>query len=82
MSRKALARGCGEVSRLARNSLDWQRMLQLCAYTDTLILDEEGIYDPFALVTAFSGCICCKIDCVAAFSTKARRVELALCRSA
>lgn len=37
-----------EVSRLARNCLDWQQLLQLCAYTDTLILDEEGIYDPSA----------------------------------
>ena len=38
-----------EVSRLARNSVDWQQLLQLCAYTDTtLILDEEGIYNPAA----------------------------------
>src|SRR5260370_11314264 len=37
-----------EVSRLARNSVDWQQLLQLCAYTDTLILDEEVIYDPSA----------------------------------
>src|ERR1700693_3936402 len=37
-----------EVSRLGRNSVDWQQLLQLCAYTDTLILDEEGIYDPSA----------------------------------
>ena len=35
-----------EVSRLARNSVDWQQLLQLCAYTETLILDEEAIYDP------------------------------------
>lgn len=35
-----------EVSRLARNSVDWQRLLQLCAYSDTLILDEDAIYDP------------------------------------
>ena len=35
-----------EVSRLARNSVDWQQLLQLCAYTGTLILDEEAIYDP------------------------------------
>ena len=34
----------GSLSRLARNSVDWQQLLQLCAYTDTLILDEEGIY--------------------------------------
>lgn len=34
-----------EVSRLARNSADWQRLLELCALTDTLILDEDGLYD-------------------------------------
>lgn len=34
-----------EVSRLARNSVDWQQLLQLCAYTETLILDEEAIYE-------------------------------------
>jgi DNA invertase Pin-like site-specific DNA recombinase len=35
-----------EVSRLARNSTDWHRLLELCALTDTLILDEDGLYDP------------------------------------
>jgi DNA invertase Pin-like site-specific DNA recombinase len=35
-----------EVSRLARNSTDWHRLLEICALTDTLILDEDGIYDP------------------------------------
>ncbi len=35
-----------EVSRLARNSTDWHRLLELCAMTDTLILDEDGVYDP------------------------------------
>lgn len=34
-----------EVSRLARNSADWQRLLELCALSDTLILDEDGLYD-------------------------------------
>jgi DNA invertase Pin-like site-specific DNA recombinase len=34
-----------EVSRLARNSSDWHRLLELCALTDTLILDEDGLYD-------------------------------------
>jgi len=29
-----------EISRLARNSADWHRLLELCAMTDTLILDE------------------------------------------
>ncbi|RLC08425.1 MAG: recombinase family protein [Deltaproteobacteria bacterium] len=37
-----------EVSRLARNNADWQRLLQLCAFTDTLILDQDGLYDPSA----------------------------------
>jgi DNA invertase Pin-like site-specific DNA recombinase len=34
-----------EVSRLARNSTDWHRLLELCALADTLILDEDGLYD-------------------------------------
>jgi DNA invertase Pin-like site-specific DNA recombinase len=37
-----------EVSRLARNSADWHRLLEICALSDTLILDEEGVYDPAA----------------------------------
>ena len=35
-----------EVSRLARNNADWHRLLEICALTDTLILDEDGVYDP------------------------------------
>ncbi len=35
-----------EVSRLARNFSDWHRLLELCALTGTLILDEDGLYDP------------------------------------
>jgi DNA invertase Pin-like site-specific DNA recombinase len=35
-----------EVSRLARNSADWHRLLEICALSSTLILDEDGIYDP------------------------------------
>jgi len=35
-----------EVSRLARNSIDWHRLLEICALTGTLILDEDGLYDP------------------------------------
>ena len=35
-----------EVSRLARNSADWHRLLEICALTQTLILDEDGLYDP------------------------------------
>jgi DNA invertase Pin-like site-specific DNA recombinase len=35
-----------EVSRLARNCSDWHRLLELCALSNTLILDEDGLYDP------------------------------------
>jgi len=35
-----------EVSRLARNSSDWHRLLEICALSSTLILDEDGVYDP------------------------------------
>ncbi|QCX82807.1 hypothetical protein C9F11_46285 (plasmid) [Streptomyces sp. YIM 121038] len=35
-----------EVSRLARNNTDWHRLLELCAMAGTLILDEDGLYDP------------------------------------
>jgi DNA invertase Pin-like site-specific DNA recombinase len=35
-----------EVSRLARNCADWHRLLEICALTHTLILDEDGLYDP------------------------------------
>src|SRR6187455_3589077 len=35
-----------EVSRLARNSTDWHRLLEICALSGTLILDEDGVYDP------------------------------------
>ena len=45
MGRVGLVMGL-EVSRLARNNMDWARLLEICALTDTLILDEEGIYDP------------------------------------
>ncbi|MEU1601241.1 recombinase family protein [Streptomyces sp. NPDC005708] len=35
-----------EVSRLARNNSDWHRLLEICAMSGTLILDEDGLYDP------------------------------------
>lgn len=35
-----------EVSRLARNNADWHRLLEICALSGTLILDEDGVYDP------------------------------------
>ena len=35
-----------EVSRLARNCADWHRLLEICGLSHTLILDEDGLYDP------------------------------------
>jgi len=35
-----------EVSRLARNNADWHRLLEICALSNTLILDEDGFYNP------------------------------------
>ncbi|YCM45157.1 recombinase family protein [Verrucomicrobiaceae bacterium 227] len=35
-----------EASRLSRSCADWHRLLELCALTSTLIIDEDGCYDP------------------------------------
>jgi len=35
-----------EVSRLARNCADWHRLFEICSLTNTLILDEDGLYEP------------------------------------
>jgi DNA invertase Pin-like site-specific DNA recombinase len=35
-----------EVSRLARSSVDWQRLLSLCAVAQVLVVDEQTMYDP------------------------------------
>lgn len=35
-----------EASRLARNNRDWHHLVDLCAMTETLIIDVQGAYDP------------------------------------
>ena len=35
-----------EASRLARNGRDWHTLLEFCGLVNTLIIDEDGIYDP------------------------------------
>jgi DNA invertase Pin-like site-specific DNA recombinase len=35
-----------EASRLARNNRDWHHLLDLCAMTGTVLMDDHGIYDP------------------------------------
>ena len=35
-----------EASRLARNGRDWHTLIEVCGLVGTLIVDEDGIYDP------------------------------------
>jgi DNA invertase Pin-like site-specific DNA recombinase len=35
-----------EASRLARNGRDWHTLIEFCGLVDTIIVDEDGIYDP------------------------------------
>jgi len=35
-----------EVSRFARNSREWQQLVEVCRLVDTLLIDQETIYDP------------------------------------
>ena len=35
-----------EASRLARNNRDWHHLIDLCALTETLLIDDDGLYDP------------------------------------
>jgi DNA invertase Pin-like site-specific DNA recombinase len=35
-----------EASRLARANSDWFRLIEICALTETLVIDEDGVYDP------------------------------------
>ena len=35
-----------ECSRLSRSSLDWGRLMEICAITQTVLIDDDGIYDP------------------------------------
>jgi len=35
-----------EASRLARNNRDWHHLIDLCSMTDTVLVDDDGVYDP------------------------------------
>ena len=35
-----------EASRLSRSNSDWHRLVELCSLTQTLIIDEDGCYEP------------------------------------
>jgi len=38
-----------DASRLARNNRDWHHLIDLCAMTQTLVIDYDGTYDPTQL---------------------------------
>ncbi|MCK4249546.1 MAG: recombinase family protein, partial [Candidatus Omnitrophica bacterium] len=44
MGRAGIVMGL-EVSRLARSCSSWHRLLEICAVTDTLVLDQDGLYN-------------------------------------
>jgi DNA invertase Pin-like site-specific DNA recombinase len=35
-----------ECSRLSRSSRDWGRLMEICAITQTVLIDDDGVYDP------------------------------------
>ena len=35
-----------EVSRFARNSRDWQQLIEMCRVVDTVLIDQESVYLP------------------------------------
>ena len=37
---------CIECSRLSRSSADWSRLMEICALSDTILIDDDGIYNP------------------------------------
>jgi len=37
--------GARELSRLARNSRDWQQLIEVCRIVDTLLIDQDTVYD-------------------------------------
>ena len=43
-----------EVSRFARNSRDWQQLIEMCRVVDTVLVDQETIYAPRLMTACFS----------------------------
>ena len=44
-----------EVSRFARNSRDWQQLVEMCRLVDTLLVDHDTVYDPIEAIPIVSG---------------------------
>ncbi|WP_337738440.1 hypothetical protein [Sinorhizobium meliloti] len=43
---KVRAIAAREVSRFARNSRDWQQLIEMCRVVDTLLIDHEAVCAP------------------------------------
>ena len=81
-----------EVSRFARNSRDWQKLVEVCRVVDTLLIDQETIYDSRRgndrLLLGLKGSLneyeldILRLRAVEARHEKARRGELVVIRSA
>jgi len=37
---------CIECSRLSRSSGDWSRLMEICAFSGTILIDDDGVYNP------------------------------------
>src|SRR5262249_48760628 len=37
--------GARELSRFARNSREWQQLIEVCRYVNTLLVDQDSVYD-------------------------------------
>jgi DNA invertase Pin-like site-specific DNA recombinase len=44
-----------EAARLARNGRDWHTLLEFCTLVNTLIIDEDGVYDPKLTMVSYDG---------------------------
>jgi DNA invertase Pin-like site-specific DNA recombinase/predicted DNA-binding transcriptional regulator AlpA len=71
-----------ESSRLARNNADWYQLLDLCALTDTLIADADGVYHPASyndrLVLGLKGTLSeCELHLLRSRMTEGRRAKAA-----
>src|SRR6266508_601409 len=49
-----------EASRLARNNRDWHHLVDLCALTATVLIDDDGIYDPKLLNDRWLWVLCAR----------------------
>jgi hypothetical protein len=52
-----------ETSRLARSNTDWHHLLDLCAIFQTLLADQDGVYDPTRRRSTCCGTACTRASC-------------------